>query len=103
MLYVSDHGEMLGGYGLWTNKVMYEASVGVPMIIAGPDVPLGKWVRIPTCLIDNAPTALDVFGLASGHPGTILSQLARVFDDPDRTVLSEYHDRGSSTGALMVR
>ena len=83
VLYVSDHGEMLGDHGLWTNKVIYEASPGVTMISAGPDVPVGKWVRIPTSLIDIAPTALDVFGLASGYPGTILSQLARVLDDPD--------------------
>ena len=39
ILYVSDHGEMLGDHGLWTKQVMYEASAGVPMILCGPNVP----------------------------------------------------------------
>ena len=103
VLYVSDHGEMLGDHGLWTKQVMYEASAGVPMILAGPGVPERKRVKTPTSLIDIAPTALDAFGLEGDYAGAPLSQIAGTPDNPDRTVLSEYHDGGSSTGAFMVR
>jgi choline-sulfatase len=42
VVYVSDHGDMLGDQGYWTKQVMYEQSVGVPMIMAGPGVPSGN-------------------------------------------------------------
>ena len=29
VLYISDHGDMMGDQGYWTKQVMYEASVGV--------------------------------------------------------------------------
>ncbi len=32
-----------------------------------------------------------------------LDKLANQQDNPDRTVLSEYHDAGSTTGAFMIR
>ena len=50
-------------------------------------------------------TALDVMldTLDAGLPGLSLRTLARAPGDPDRTVLSEYHDGGSTTGAFMVR
>ena len=35
ILYTSDHGEMLGDHGQWTKMSMYEASVGVPLILSG--------------------------------------------------------------------
>lgn len=106
IIYVSDHGEMLGDHGLWTKSVMYEASVGVPMILAGPGIPQGHRVRTPASLIDIAPTALDVFDVGSRHstlPGQSLKYLAQKPDEPDRTIFSEYHDGGSSTGSFMVR
>ena len=36
VLYSSDHGEMLGDQGIWSTSVMYEASAGVPLLLAGP-------------------------------------------------------------------
>ena len=108
VLYVSDHGDMLGDQGFWTKQVMYEQSAGVPMIIAGPGVPKGRKVTTATSLVDLAATALDVTGIASATsgsalPGRSLRGLAQQPDDPDRTVLSEYHDGGSTTGTFMVR
>ncbi len=105
VLYVSDHGEMLGDHGFWTKQVMYEASAGVPMILAGPGVPKGKRVGTGTSLLDVSATALDVFGVpqVSDLPGNSLCDIARAEDDLDRTVLSEYHDGGSTTGTFMVR
>ncbi|MEM6624615.1 MAG: sulfatase-like hydrolase/transferase [Pseudomonadota bacterium] len=109
VVFTSDHGEMLGDHGIWTKQVMYEASAGVPMVLAGPGVPVGR-CKTPVSLIDLAPTALAAAGLsgvwlsdATGLPGNDLASLATGPDNPGRTAFSEYHDGGSSTGTFMVR
>jgi len=105
VLYVSDHGDMMGDQGFWTKQVMYEASAGVPMIAAGPGVPVGHRVSTCTNLIDIAATARDVCDLppAAQLPGVSLRTIATAPDDPERTGFSEYHDGGSRTGSFMVR
>lgn len=103
ILYLSDHGEMLGDHGFWTKQVMYEGSAGIPMIMAGPGIPAGRRVETPVSLIDVAPTALDIIGLSDDLPGRSLLSICNESDDPDRTVFSEYHDGGSTTGTFMVR
>ena len=109
ILYVSDHGEMLGDHGLWTKQVMYEASAGVPMILSGPGVPQTKIVNTATTLLDIYQTAHDVCNVGyqsdveSNLPGESLLKLANQPSDPNRTVLSEYHDGGSTTGTFMIR
>lgn len=108
VIYVSDHGEMLGDLGLWTKQVMYEASAGIPMIAAGPGIPEGKTITTGTTLLDLYPTALDVTGVpqdeqSSGLPGISIRATATQKNDQNRTIFSEYHDGGSSTGAFMAR
>ncbi|MEX0316547.1 MAG: sulfatase-like hydrolase/transferase [Ruegeria sp.] len=108
VLYVSDHGDMMGDQGFWTKQVMYEASAGVPMIAAGPGVPVGHRVATCTNLTDIAATAREVCGVAddvgnAGQPGQSLRVIASAPDDPDRTGFSEYHDGGSKTGSFLVR
>ncbi len=112
VLYISDHGDMMGDLGFWTKQVMYEASAGVPMILAGPGVPSGKRCRTAASLLDLAPTALEAMQVAPAPdqvpnqaplPGHSLRTLAQQQDDPQRTALSEYHDGGSTTGTFMLR
>ena len=105
VIYLSDHGEMLGDKGLWTKQVMYEASVGIPLIIAGPGIPQGRQCDTAASFVDIAATAREVVldKKATGAPGRSLRHLACEDDDPERTVFAEYHDGGSSTGAFMVR
>ena len=108
VVYVSDHGDMMGDQGFWTKQVMYEASAGVPMIAAGPGLPVGHRVTTGTSLLDLSATALDVTGVSRdverhALPGVSLRDIAGAPDDPDRTIFSEYHDGGSTTGTFMVR
>ncbi len=108
IVYVSDHGDMMGDLGFWTKQVMYDASAGVPMIAAGPGVPQGRRVKTGTSLLDLAATAIDVSGLehdaiSGALPGQSLREIAQDEDDLDRTIFSEYHDGGSTTGTFMVR
>lgn len=107
VLYTSDHGDNLGARGLWGKSTMYEESAGVPMILAGPDIPRGEVCRVPVSHMDIYPFILDCVGeldpaLRKGHPGESLVDLARD-GDPGRTVFSEYHGMGSRNGAFMVR
>ena len=110
ILFTSDHGEMLGDYGLWTKQVMFEGSAGIPMILAGPGImagtAAGRTVDTPVSLVDVFPTVLDAMGApapSAPRPGRSLLEVAAAPDDPDRPVLSEYHDGGSVTGAFMLR
>lgn len=105
VIYVSDHGEMLGDHGFWTKSVMYEASAGAPMILAGPGMPAGRRVGTAASLLDLAPTLAAAAGVAPDPdwPGTDLRLLAEAPDDPRRAVFSEYHDGGAATGCFMLR
>ena len=108
ILYISDHGDMMGDQGFWTKQIMYDASAGVPMIAAGPGFPKGHRVKTGTSLLDVAATAVDITGVKHDHisqalPGLSLRQIANKQDDLDRTIFSEYHDGGSTTGTFMVR
>lgn len=108
ILYVSDHGDMMGDQGFWTKQVMYDASAGVPMIAAGPGFPVGRRVKTGTTLLDIAATAVDVTGVEHDQaslslPGLSLRSIANEEDDLGRTIFSEYHDGGSTTGTFMVR
>lgn len=105
VLYTSDHGDSLGNRGMWGKSVMYEDSVGVPMILAGEGVPAGKTVNTPVSLIDIAPTAAAATGAKlSGEPlaGESLIDIAEAADT-DRIVFAEYHASGSDTGQFMIR
>ena len=107
IIYTSDHGDNLGTRGLWGKSTMYEESAGVPMIMAGPEVPQGTVCREPVSLIDCFPTILDCVGQQrhaddAGLPGTSLFDIVRG-TAPHRTTMSEYHAAGAATGAFMIR
>ena len=106
IIYTSDHGDNLGTRGLWGKSNMYEESAGVPMIMAGPEVPQGVTCREPVSLVDAFPTIVDCVGLAPNAgdrdlPGTPLFDIVQAA--PERTILSEYHAAGAATGAFMIR
>lgn len=106
IIYASDHGECLGNRGLWSTSAMYEESIGVPLIVSGPDVPKGHTVEDTVSLVDLYPTILQSAGVpqaeGDGRPGHSLIDIANG-DVPVRTVLSEYHAGGSITGAFAIR
>ena len=104
VMYTSDHGDNLGARGLWGKSTMYEEIAGVPFILAGPGIPAGKRVDTPVSHVDAFPTILELAGedVPSGYPGFSLKKISEGFK-PERTVLSEYHGMGSSTGAFAIR
>jgi choline-sulfatase len=106
VIYSSDHGDNLGTRGLWGKSTMYEESAGIPMIIAGPELPRGQICRDPVSLVDIFPTIVNWAGVAPNPvdrdlPGLPLDEVAH--KAPRRIVLCEYHAAGAATGAFMIR
>ena len=108
IVYTSDHGDNLGNRGFWGKSTMFEDSAGIPLIIAGPDIPAGKRIGEPASLIDIYQTAIEATGNEATDeehndlPGVSLIALANGAK-PTRAVLSEYHAVGSITGCFMLR
>ena len=62
ILFVSDHGDMLGERGLWFKMSFFEGSSRVPMMICAPQVAAGL-VETPVSNIDVCPTLCDLAGV----------------------------------------
>jgi choline-sulfatase len=64
VVYSSDHGEMLGDHGRWGKNQPYQASAGVPLVVAGPGVRTGSVNDRPQTTLDLTATFLDYAGIA---------------------------------------
>jgi choline-sulfatase len=105
VIYVSDHGGMLGEHGLWRKANFYEESVRVPLLVRWPaGIEAGGRVRDLVSLVDIAPT---LTGLAGGPrlPGGDGADLLPVVRGEQRreTVFSEYLGPGVSAPMAMLR
>ena len=108
IIYTSDHGEMLGSYGLWGKSCMYDDSVGVPFIVAGPDIPAGRVSDQNVSIVDCFPSVLDCVDVPleeedADLPGTSLWPIATGESTPNRIAFSEYHALFSTVGNYMVK
>jgi len=64
LLVVGDHGESLGEHGEASHGYfIYDATVRVPLLIRGPQVPAGARVKAQVRTIDIVPTVLDLLGV----------------------------------------
>ena len=105
ILYVSDHGEMLGHLGFWTKSVMYEDSAGIPLLAAGRGFK-PKQCSAPVSLTNIGNTILESIGAKHPAPATCLEEsLQSITANPDvpRFTLSQYHDGGTPVGFFMLR
>ncbi len=103
VVYASDHGEMLGKFGMWWKSSMYEDSVRVPLIAAGPGFARDTRVQTPVSLLDLQATIFAAVG--ADRPadwwGTPLQTMRP--DDPERVAFAEYHGHGTRSGTFMIR
>ena len=63
IVFCSDHGLAMGSHGLRGKQNMYEHTIRVPMILAGPGIPQGKKLKAHAYLRDLFPTLVDLAGL----------------------------------------
>ncbi|MEK7877188.1 MAG: sulfatase-like hydrolase/transferase [Pseudomonadota bacterium] len=107
IVYTSDHGELFGWQGMFGKKCLYEGSVGVPLLIAGPGIPANRVVRQLVSHVDLFPTVVEFVGAtlaASDHdlPGISLFPAVNG-DESQRPAFAEYHAQGSKAGQFMLR
>ncbi|SNX69250.1 choline-sulfatase [Cereibacter ovatus] len=106
VIFVSDHGEMLGERGLWFKMNFFEGSARVPLMIAAPDLPAGR-IDAPVSTIDVTPTlcALAGIDISEVAPWTDGQSLVPLATGTPRTapVLMEYAAEGSITPLVAIR
>jgi choline-sulfatase len=62
IFFTADHGLAVGDHGFLGKQNMYDSSMRVPMLMAGPGVEPGKTVDAPVYLQDIMATSLDIAG-----------------------------------------
>ncbi|MBO6560104.1 MAG: choline-sulfatase [Nisaea sp.] len=106
IVFVSDHGDMLGERGLWFKMSFYEGSARVPLMIAGPGIE-GRTVTEPVSTIDLTPTLADLAGvdLSDVAPWTDGHSLVPQIRGEERTapVYMEYAAEGSYAPMVSIR
>jgi choline-sulfatase len=106
--YTSDHGEMLGGQGIYGKRVLYEGSIGVPFVMAGPGIRQGHVSRQLTSQVDHFPTLVEAVGGRLEDEdrdlaGVSLWPALRGQDDLARPVFAEFHAQSSKAGGYVLR
>ncbi|MGR3322352.1 MAG: choline-sulfatase [Pseudooceanicola sp.] len=106
VLFVSDHGDMLGERGLWFKMTFFEGSARVPLMIAAPGLEPGL-VETPVSTMDVTPTLADLAGidLAEVMPWTDGETLVPLATGSERAtpVLMEYAAEASYAPLVGIR
>jgi len=58
IVYTADHGLACGHHGLMGKQNMYDHSMRVPFVVAGPGIACGERIKVPIYLQDIVPTTL---------------------------------------------
>ena len=106
ILFVSDHGDMLGERGLWFKMCFYEGSARVPLMIASPAMEPGLHTT-PVSTIDVTPTLCDLAGVDMSEvmPWTSGESLVHLGQGGTRTtpVAMEYAAEASQAPLISLR
>ncbi|NNK78233.1 MAG: choline-sulfatase [Litoreibacter sp.] len=106
ILFVSDHGDMLGARGLWFKMSFYEGSSRVPLMIAAPGMTPGL-IGAPVSTIDICPTLCDLAGVDMSEvaPWTDGESLVALGQggDRDTPVAMEYAAEASYAPLVSLR
>ena len=108
VIYMDDHGDSAGEHGLFFKSTMFEGSVRIPLVVAGPGVPRGRHVAQPASIVDIYPTVLGFHGIELTEaerrlPGVTLADSWGGMADPNRPIYSEYHSSGYTDSVFMLR
>lgn len=104
--YTSDNGFFHGEHRIRTGKIeVYEPSVRVPLVVAGPGFPTGATVDHPVANVDLAPTIVALTGATPGRvlDGVDLRWSASPAAGPDRAILLETGPRDDPGWYAAVR
>lgn len=91
IVFAGDNGLAVGQHGLLGKQNLYEHSIRVPMIIAGPGIPVNKKTEGFTYLSDITPTIFDYLQIQK--PASVEGRsLLPVIQDPSRKVRSSIYN-----------
>jgi choline-sulfatase len=106
ILFVSDHGDMLGERGLWFKMNFYDGSSRVPLMISAPDLPPRR-IDAPVSTLDVTPTLGALAGVAMDEiaPWTDGVSLVPLAQGAERTdpVAMEYAAEASQSPLVSLR
>jgi choline-sulfatase len=113
IIFTSDHGDMLGEFGLWYKMSFRESSCRIPMIIHNPKRFDARRISQPVAQVDVLPTLIDMAAEGTGatKPEAIDPLNGRSLmplcdgdcsNDPNACV-SEYLAEGTGAPMLMIR
>jgi choline-sulfatase len=105
VVFLSDHGEMLGQKGLWFKMSFFEGSARVPLMIAAPEMPADR-IDTPVSAIDVAPTLAALAGVSMDDiaPWTEGVNLVPIANGAPRPpVAMEYAAEGTVTPMVALR
>ena len=112
VIFLSDHGEMLGERGMWFKSHLFEPAMRVPFVIYDPRSPTPRRISEPVSLLDLFPTIADISGMESipWHDSRFSSrsQLPGMTGEESaegnqRPVFAEYLGEGAMEPVVMVR
>jgi choline-sulfatase len=106
VVFLSDHGEMLGERGLWFKMNFFEGAARVPLMIAAPGL-APRLVDAPVSTIDVTPTLAELAGIDMGEilPWTDGETLLPLAQGGARKgpVCMEYAAEGTVTPMVCLR
>ncbi|MGR3453384.1 choline-sulfatase [Pseudooceanicola sp.] len=106
ILFVSDHGDMLGERGLWFKMTFFEGSARVPMMLCAPGLE-PRHDPTPVSNIDVCPTLCDLAGISMAEvmPWTAGQSLVPLARGEGRTepVAMEYAAEASYAPLVALR
>ena len=106
IVFVSDHGDMLGERGLWFKMSFFEGSARVPLMISATGLPPGN-IEAPVSTIDLCPTLCDLAGASMDAvlPWTTGESLLPLAGGGSRSnpVALEYAAEGSQAPLVALR
>ena len=106
IIFVSDHGDMLGERGLWFKMSFYDGSARVPLMISAPEMEPGL-TTTPVSSVDILPTLCDLAGVDMDEvmPWTDGQSIVPLGQGAERTdpVAMEYAAEGSYSPMVSLR
>ena len=113
IIFTSDHGDMLGEFGLWYKMSFREWSCRIPMILHQPGRYQPGRVAAPVAQVDVLPTLVDIASESSGkakpapidplHGRSLLPLCKGDSSNDANACVSEYLAEGTGAPMLMLR